>query len=186
MSGVFSQRAPFLLWAVGLLCTIGLSWAVSSTASTKESELMCYQFTWPGVKKNVNCEDIHPCFKPFVYSEPSSRPPNLTVLNDVCTSQPCPKIKIPCTSSCIRWNWYDVSGDLFNYTLFCGTMSDLTLEATTGPEEVKDGCFQYRDGTFSKEVCVCKTDLCNGSTKGPLIPLPVLFLSLGLYLLLGM
>ncbi|XP_066955671.1 uncharacterized protein [Macrobrachium rosenbergii] len=133
----------------------------------------CYQFTWPGSNDTkATCADktgdfagnSQPCLLPFVLTK-DSKEPDLNSLNKKCSWMTCPPYK--CTTEynqCVRWAWYDVKGNLYNYTLFCGSVSDLTYQDTKGIISKTSGCWEESVSTFTKKVCVCNDEnFCNGS-----------------------
>lgn len=152
---------------------IGLSVLFLVLMANPASAVKCYEFTWPGDTNDTSCDEHYldnedkpiPCRYPMVYTVPSYYPPDLNDLEDHCSTYPCPVYKCERKHKlCIRWNWYDVNGNIYNYTAFCGTLADITKEDKVGAVPVNEGCWEQKVGTFTKEVCVCENyDYCNGA-----------------------
>ncbi|CAL4102458.1 unnamed protein product, partial [Meganyctiphanes norvegica] len=116
----------------GLLLALIFTLSGSAHAQDDSDNLECYQFTWPGVYEYeaVNesqvvdtddwCEGLTgqfqmkentlPCYLPFIYTDPPSRPPNITELNRICSQQYCEKYKCAAPQKCIKWSEFDVTG----------------------------------------------------------------------------
>ncbi|XP_064089394.1 uncharacterized protein LOC135203573 [Macrobrachium nipponense] len=137
--------------------------------------IQCYQFTWPGEANDTDCDDHKidtlnapiPCKYPMVFTVPRHLPPDLNDLNDHCSKTTCPKYKCSVENQvCIQWSWYDVQGNIYNYTTFCGTVADATNMESKGAVPVNNGCWEQRMGTFTRKVCACDSEnLCNGSSS---------------------
>ncbi|XP_066984495.1 uncharacterized protein [Macrobrachium rosenbergii] len=139
------------------------------------SAIECYMFTWPGDANDTDCDDHRidqengpiPCKYPTVFTVPRHLPPDLNDLNDHCSKYPCPKYKCSVENQvCVLWSWYDVKGNIYNYTSFCGSVADATNIQTKGAIPRNNGCWEQRMGTFTRKVCACDSEnLCNSSTS---------------------
>ncbi|XP_068249686.1 uncharacterized protein [Palaemon carinicauda] len=133
----------------------------------------CYKFTWPGETNETDCDDHKmdadekdiPCNYPMVLTVPRYLPPDLDDLRDHCSRYPCPKHTCKVENQvCIKWAWYDVKGNIFNYTSFCGTVADATNFESKGAVPINNGCWDQRLGTFTRKVCTCDSEnFCNGA-----------------------
>ncbi|KAK8752731.1 hypothetical protein OTU49_007352 [Cherax quadricarinatus] len=161
-----------LRWPGGAIFIVGTLYLILGACPVATGNTQCYNFTWPGVNKSIECKDkkndmydnSQPCIYPLIYTVPFTSPPNISALEAHCQAHDCPVFKCSTKDgSCIQWKWYDINEQLINYSSFCGNLVDQTKVESPVPKT--SGCWRQMMGTYMREVCVCDTNYCNQGAR---------------------